>query len=108
MPDDIDYKELEQRLFPEGTRISEWTAEDLRAFGERVRALYDQYGEDRISKMIQELMAGNAGQARAYAETLHRATGGTEPDMSELLRQLQRLGKEIQQFLREQQINPPE
>ena len=65
MPDDIDAAELERLLFPTGRRPSEMTPEDFRDLAQKLDALVDQYGEDRIRAMLHELAEMTAQVIRA-------------------------------------------
>jgi hypothetical protein len=74
LTDDFDITQLEEILFPPDKPVSTWTAEDLGACGERVQALHDRYGKDRIEAMRQDLMGVNSGALRALADAIKRGT----------------------------------
>ena len=66
MPDDIDAAELERLVSsPTGRRPSEMTPEDFRDLAQKLDALVDQYGEDRIRAMLHELAEMTAQVIRA-------------------------------------------
>jgi hypothetical protein len=68
MTDDIDITELERLLFPDGKRPSEMTAEDYDALSTTLKALTEQYGEDRVRAMLRELTDISGHQMRLYWE----------------------------------------
>jgi hypothetical protein len=68
MTDDIDFTELERLLFPDGKRPSEMTAEDEEALSTTLKALTEQYGEDRIVAMLRELTDVTGRRMRLHRE----------------------------------------